>query len=80
MDIMVFFGESVFLEDVARCDLVLVGNSSSHLSVFRYGVFIVYVWGLDMVLYDFYRFLFLGIVLVFEEVEAIELVDVVRFY
>jgi len=79
-DVDVSLGEAVLLEDAARCDLVLVGNSSCHLTVLRYGVPTVYVHGLDNVPHDFYRFLSLGIVPEFERVADVSLGAVARFY
>jgi len=79
-DVEVSLGERVLLDDAARCDAVLVGNSSCHLTVLRYGVPSFYVGGLDKVPHDFYRFLALGIVPAYDQVSEGMLQDVSRFY
>ena len=55
-------GDRVLLEDAERCDLVLAGNSSCHLSVLKFGVPTLYMRGLDAEPYDFYKFIELGII------------------
>jgi len=60
-DDVVSEGERVLLEDAARCDLVVAGNSSCHLSVLKHGIPALYLPGLDDVPHDFYRMLDLGI-------------------
>jgi hypothetical protein len=49
-------GGTVLLEDAAACDLVVVGNSSSHLSVLKHGVPSLQVPGLDLIPHDQYGF------------------------
>lgn len=65
-------GEAVLTHEAARCDLVLAGNSSAHLTLLRYGVPTACLPGMDLVPHDFYRFLRLGIV---PEVPAPEALD-----
>lgn len=60
-DDVVSEGDRVLLDDAARCDLVIAGNSSCHLSVLKHGVPALYLPGLDDVPHDFYRMLELGI-------------------
>lgn len=55
-------GERVLTEDAARCDLVVSGNSSAHLSVLKAGVPTAYVAGLDLLSDDYYGFVAQGIV------------------
>lgn len=73
-------GDSVLLEDAARCDLVLAGNSSCHLSLLKYGVPSAYVPELDTVPHDFYRFLARRIVYEADAPEAIDLGQLATFY
>ncbi len=64
-------GERVLLEDAARCDLVVAGSSSCHLTVLKHGVPTAYVNGLDLCPHDFYRFLEDRIVPGFDTPEAL---------
>lgn len=73
-------GEAVLTVEAARCDLVLVGNSSAHLTLLRYGVPTAYLPGLDIVPHDFYRFLELGIVPAFERVEDVDRHAIAAFF
>lgn len=56
-NVTVSYGESLLLDDASRCDLVIAGNSSCHLTLLKFGVPTAYVRGLDAVPHDFYRFL-----------------------
>lgn len=76
----VSYGDTVLTEDAARCDLVIAGNSSCHLTLLRFGVPTAYVPGLDIVPHDFYRFLKRRVVPEFTTPEAIEPSAVADFF
>lgn len=73
-------GERVLTDDAARCDLVIAGNSSAHLTLLRYGVPTVYLPGLDLVPHDFYRFLWHRIVAEAAGPGAIDRTALAAFY
>ncbi len=73
-------GETVLTTDAGRCDLVLVGNSSCHLTVLKYGVPSAYLRGLDIVPHDFYGFLESRIVPSFDTAGEIDREAVARFF
>ena len=73
-------GDSVLLADAERCDVVLTGNSSCHLSLLKYGVPTVYNRQLDTVPHDFYRFIAERMVLEVPELSALDPSAVADFY
>ena len=73
-------GERILTEDAARCDLVIAGNSSAHLTLLRFGVPTLYLPGLDLVPHDFYRFLACRIVAQADSPDQIDLAAVAAFY
>lgn len=73
-------GATVLTDDAARCDLVVVGESSAHLTLLKFGVPTVHVPGLDLVPRDFYRFLVERMVCAFDTVEAVDPLVVADFY
>jgi hypothetical protein len=73
-------GEQLLTADAERCDLVLAGNSSCHLTLLKYGVPTAYVRGLDIVPHDFYGFLRDNIVPAYETPEEICIEDIFEFY
>lgn len=73
-------GEHVLNADAARCDLVVVGGSSCHLSVLKHGVPTLSVPELDDVPVDFYRFIGRGIVLHVDDSTQLTLEEVAAFY
>lgn len=76
----VSLGERVLTHDAARCDLVLVGNSSCHLTVLKYGVPSAYVRDLDIVPHDFYGFLRQRIVPAFDHPDDVDVARIADFY
>lgn len=73
-------GATVLTADAARCDLVVAGESSAHLSILKYGVPTVHLRGLDLVPHDFYRFLAEKIVPAVDPVESLDPLALARFY
>jgi hypothetical protein len=73
-------GENVLVGDAARCDLVLAGNTSAHLSVLKFGVPSVYVPGLDIVPHDFYGLLAGRVVPEVATIEALSPAKLAAFF
>ena len=73
-------GEHVLNADAARCDLVVVGGSSCHLSVLKHGVPTLSVPELDEVPFDFYRFIGRGIVIHVDDSTQLTLEGIAAFY
>jgi len=73
-------GDSVLLADAERCDVVLTGNSSCHLTLLKYGVPTVYSRRLDTVPHDFYRFISERMVIEAAQLDALDPAAVADFY
>lgn len=76
----VSLGETVLTDEAARCDLVLVGNSSAHLTLLRFGVPTACLAGMDLVPHDFYRFLRQRIVPELQRIEELDRAAIAAFY
>jgi len=72
--------DTVLTDDAERCDVVVAGNSSCHLTTLKFGVPTLFVPGLDAVPHDFYKFLERRIVPEFGAAEAVDLAAVSEFY
>ena len=79
-NVTVSYGESLLLDDASRCDLVIAGNSSCHLTLLKYGVPTAYLRDLDAVPHDFYRFLRHRIVPDCATVAALDPARIADFY
>lgn len=73
-------GATILTDDAARCDLVLAGNSSCHLTLLKFGVPTAYVRGLDVVPHDFYRFISDGLIPGFDRPEDLDVRRVAAFF
>jgi len=67
-------------EDLESCDLVIAGNSNSHLQILKYGVPSVYLSGLDRVTEDLYGFVEGGILYELNNPEDLDLKNLSNFY
>ena len=67
-------------EDLESCDLVVAGNSNSHLQILKYGVPSVYLSGLDRVTEDLYGFVEGGILYELSNPEDLDLKNLSNFY
>lgn len=76
----VSLGETVLTDDAARCDLVIAGNSSAHLTLLKYGVPTVSLAGMDLVPHDFYRFVQCRIHPHLDRVEDLDPAAIADFY
>lgn len=66
--------------DLKKCDFIIAGNSSVHLTSLTYGVPSIYIKGIDIVPHDFYLFVKLGIIPYFESANETLLSEVNNFY
>lgn len=73
-------GETILTDDARRCDLVIAGESSCHLTLLKLGVPTVHLPGLDRVPADFYRFLAERVVCGASELAEVSFPAVADFY
>ncbi len=72
--------ETLAIDDIKSCDLIITGNSSVHLTILKYGKPTLYVKGVDAVPHDFYRFVEKGIIPYLEDLSFYRLDDMLQFY
>jgi hypothetical protein len=68
------------LEDAQKCDLIIGGNSSFHLSVLKYGIPSLYWDNLDYILSDYYGFVAGKILYEIKDPQNLDLPDIYSFY
>ena len=72
--------ETSLWDDALKCDLVVGGNSSFHLSVLKFGVPTVFYNDLDYIKYDDYSFIKHDIVYEVENLKSLDLRHVAKYY